>query len=439
LSPFLPIGILDNQNFRPSSPGRSSRPVVADQATGLENQPVSKTVPRSFKNVKQLRQVLAAALLVAFGSAHAAETGSSYNFHRVDRQAIAMTVSFAGTVSADKTLQLTAQLPGRIASIAGDEGDAFATGTVLIELDDTGLLARLDAAIASREAAIADIRNARVQLDRELYSPRSNSSGAAPGGMGMPAMMDQMFTNPMQNMIGMRSRGTELRSDLVGAETALAQATTRMRTADANIKEIESLLRDTQGVAQFDGVIQKVYVEVGDTVQPGQPLLDFSESEALVVETDLPVRLSRSLQVGQPVEVALQGSTVVNAPVSLVHPVADPRQNTVRVELTLPQDSGATPGQYVEIRVPDATAQVPAQLTIPTSAVVIKGGLPLVYAVDAEGRARLRVVRLGSAPDGDTQVVLSGVNAGDVLIDQPPPGLRAGTQVMTPAQPETAQ
>ncbi|MGB0768553.1 MAG: hypothetical protein ACPGYV_12700, partial [Phycisphaeraceae bacterium] len=58
------------------------------------------------------------------------------------------------------------------------------------DLPQAALLARREAAVASRDAAAADIRNARVQLDRELYSPRSNSSGSAPGGMGMPAMMD---------------------------------------------------------------------------------------------------------------------------------------------------------------------------------------------------------------------------------------------------------
>ena len=390
--------------------------------------------------MKQLTTVVAAALLVTLGQASATDqVTSEFRIHEVKRESIPLTVSFAGTVSADKTLQLTAQMPGRIAMIAGQEGDAFNQGTVLVELDDTALLARREAAIANREAAIADMRNARVQLNREIYSPRSNSSGAAPGGMGMPAMMDQVFTNPMQNMMGMRSRGSELHSDLVGAETALAQATTRMRSAEANIAEIDSMLRDTQGVAQFSGVIQKVHVEVGDTVQPGQPLLDFSESAALVVETDLPVRLSRSLQPGQPIDVVLQGSGPIRAPVSRIHPVADPRQNTVRIELSLPHSSGATPGQYVEIRIPDNAAQMPAQLTIPQTAVVTRGGLPLVYAIDAEGRARLRVVRLGGSPDGRSQVVLSGVNVGDLLVDQPPPGLRAGTQIMTPAQPETAQ
>ncbi len=389
--------------------------------------------------MKLIHFVIAAALVAGLGQAVAADgKPAKYKIHKVSRESLALTVSFAGTVAADKTLQLTAQMPGRIALIAGEEGDAFDTGTVLIELDDTALLARLEAAAASRDAAAADIRNARVQLQRELYSPRSNSAGSAPGGMGMPAMMDQAFTNPMQSLMGMRNRGSERTSDLVGAETVLAQATTRYKSAEANMKEIQSMLRDTQGVAQFSGVIQKVHVEVGDTVQPGQPLLDFSESAALKVEADLPIRLSRTLQPGQMLDVAL-ADTLLQAPVSRIYPVADPRQNTVRIELALDVASGATPGQYVEIRVPDNAAGLPAQLTIPKSAVITKGGLPLVYAIDREGRARLRVVRLGNAPDGMTQVVLSGVNAGDLLVDQPPPGLRSGTQIMTPAQPETAQ
>ncbi|MBT8038606.1 MAG: efflux RND transporter periplasmic adaptor subunit, partial [Gammaproteobacteria bacterium] len=368
--------------------------------------------------MKLLKSLIAASLIAAAGQTPAAESaGTAYKIHEVSRESIALTVSFAGTVSADKTLQLTAQMPGRIARIAGEEGDAFESGTVLVELDDSALLARLEAAAASRDAAAADIRNARVQLQRELYSPRSNSSGNAPGGMGMPAMMDQAFTNPMQSMMGMRNRGSERASDLVGAETALAQATTRYKTAAANIKEIQSMLRDTQGVAQFSGVIQDVHVEVGDTVQPGQPLLDFSESAALKVEADLPVRLSRTLRPGRTLDVAL-GNSVLQAPVSRIHPVADPRQNTVRIELELDIASGATPGQYVEIRVPDNAAGMPAQLTIPKSAVITKGGLPLVYAIDREGKARLRVVRLGNAPDGKTQIVLSGVNAGDLLVDQ---------------------
>ena len=74
-------------------------------------------------------------------------SASGYEVHQVSREAIEMTLSFAGTVTADKTLQLTAQMPGRVADIAGREGAAFDQGAVLVELDDTALLARLEAAI----------------------------------------------------------------------------------------------------------------------------------------------------------------------------------------------------------------------------------------------------------------------------------------------------
>ncbi|MCP5436466.1 MAG: biotin/lipoyl-binding protein, partial [Chromatiaceae bacterium] len=144
---------------------------------------------RGVCEVKLIKSVATAVFVATFGQASALDNASGgFKVHEVSREAIPLTVSFAGTVTADKTLQLTAQMPGRIAEIAGKEGDRFGAGTVLVELDDSALLARLEAAIASRDSAAADIRNARVQFDRELYSPRSNSAGSAPGGMGMPAM-----------------------------------------------------------------------------------------------------------------------------------------------------------------------------------------------------------------------------------------------------------
>mgnify|MGYP003573168022 CR=1 FL=1 len=124
--------------------------------------------------MKLSKFIVAAALSVALGQTSAAnDANPEYKVHKVSRESLALVVSFAGTVSADKTLQLTAQMPGRIAHIAGKEGDAFDSGTVLIELDDTALLARLEAAAASRDAAGADIRNTQVQLQRELYSPQA--------------------------------------------------------------------------------------------------------------------------------------------------------------------------------------------------------------------------------------------------------------------------
>jgi len=362
-----------------------------------------------------------------------ADTSQAYDLHTVKLEQVSIHIAIAGTVSARKAVQLTAQIPGRIAYIAGKEGDHFQQGTVLVQIDDTGLRAKLDAAVASRDAAMAAIRNANMQLTRELYSPQSRASGAAPGGMGMPAMMDQMFTNQMQDSMGLRNRSAERGSDVVARETQVSQATAQQRQAEAQIKEIQASLRDARSIAPFSGVVESVHVEVGDTVQPGQPILNYSETSGYRVEADIPARLRHSLNYGDALSVRLDGmGPVIMAPISRIFPVADPRQHTVRVEMDLPAETLATVGQYAEVSVPDRTSQQTLRLLLPRTAVIFKGGLPLVYAVNHDGRSRLRVVRLGEDLGGSNYVLLSGIREGDVIVNNPPPGLRAGMQVATP-------
>jgi len=352
------------------------------------------------------------------------------DLYTVKREQVSVHIAIAGTVSARKSVQLTAQIPGRIQRITGQEGDRFDRGDLLVQIDDRALRAKLDAAIASRDAALASIRNANMQLNREIYSPQSRASGEAPGGMGMPAMMDQMFTNPMQNMMGMRNRGVEQGSDVVSRETQLTQANSQYKQAEAQIKEIQAALRDARSVAPFTGVVETVYVEEGDTLQPGQPILNFSETGGFQVEADVPARIRSGLQEGDLLEVRLDGADpVIKARISRIFPVADPRQHTVRVEMELPQGTRATVGQYAEVHVPDMQAQRVSDLVIPRSAVIKKGGLPLVYSVGGDGRTRLRVVRLGENLGTGYCIVLSGLREGDVIVNDPPPGMTAGVSV----------
>lgn len=386
-----------------------------------------------------MRLNLFAASLLAVSLSPLHTVSAEYNIITVNKSQASLNVSVAGTVTAQKTVQLAAQMPGRIYAIAGREGEAFDKGAVLIQLDDAALLARMDAALAAREASIAAMRNAQAQAQREYESPRSSSTGTAPGGMGMPAMMDQMFTSPMQGFMGQQDTGVERYSDIINVQTQMAQANTAYRQAEANIRELQAALRDTRSIAPFPGVIEKVHVEVGDTVQPGQPIVNFSQSGQYKVEADLPVHLARNLVPGQPLLVKLDRvGNEVEAPIFRIHPVADAQRHTIRVELQLPNSVRVTAGQYAEILVPDNSVSQVAQLAIPSSSVVNRGGMSLVYAVDDGGAARLRVVRIGEPVGNNQVVVLSGIRDQDRIIDTPPPGLKAGTQVEQTAEAEAA-
>jgi multidrug efflux pump subunit AcrA (membrane-fusion protein) len=103
------------------------------------------------------------------------------DLYTVKREQVSVHIAIAGTVSARKTVQLTAQIPGRIQQISGQEGDRFRQGNLLVQIDDRALRAKLDAAIASRDSALASIRNANMQLNRERYSPQSRASARRPG------------------------------------------------------------------------------------------------------------------------------------------------------------------------------------------------------------------------------------------------------------------
>jgi len=185
-------------------------------------------------------------------------------------------------------------LPGRIEYIAGTEGNWLKKDMELVRIDDDDLLAQQRSAFAELENAYLAMRNAGVQYNRELWAPQSRSISRMPG-MGMPALFDQMFTRNPGNMAGFGNPHVDRYSDLYAQGTQLNQSRSRVVQVQSRLDEIAARLRDSRAVAPFDGVIAYKLVEVGDTVQPGQHLLVFSNLEYLQVKVDVPSRLMRGL------------------------------------------------------------------------------------------------------------------------------------------------
>lgn len=369
-------------------------------------------------------------LTVLLGLVSPVSSASQTDIVEVSRERVPVTIAVAGTVVARKAVTLTAQLPGRVAGIAGQEGDRFRAGAVLVTLDDAALVAKLESARAAQTSAAAQVRNAGTQLTRELASPQSNAAKSAPGGMGMPAMFDQMMFNPMQNAMGMQNRGMDRTADVIQRETQLAQARSAQAHSVSQIKEIEEMIRDSKSVAPFTGVIETVFVEVGDTVQPGQRLVSFSDTAGYQVQVDVPARLKRRLKLGAALGVTLDGADhPVSAKLSRIFPVADPKDHTIRIELDLPAGVDTTVGAYAEVAVAVPSATEQGAILIPASAIVRKGGLPLVFVVDEAGVAKLRIVRVGSDDGHGRQVILSGLREGERIVANPRAGLRSGEQV----------
>jgi multidrug efflux pump subunit AcrA (membrane-fusion protein) len=344
--------------------------------------------------------------------------------------------TISGTVVPFREVTLTAQIGGRVTLVAGAEGDYFERDEVLVAISDERLAAQRQAAIADLRSAESALREAQMQFGREVASPRSRDIGQMPG-MGIPSMFDQLITRPAGSIAGFGDPALDRQADLFTRQTGIEQAGSRWQQARSRLEEIDSAIRDTRSVAPFSGLIMRKHVEEGDTVQPGHPLVTFGHVEFLRVEADIPARLVGRLAIGDMVRVTLDvGKTEVDARVAQIFPIADPQRHTVTVKFDLPRGVPGGPGMYADVHIP-GTETTPGMVRIPLSAIVPGGALPRVAVVEPDGTVRVRMVRLG-AVQRDMVTVLSGLDAGERILDAPDANIRSGERVDGAVAPRTA-
>lgn len=329
------------------------------------------------------------------------------------------------TVVPYKTVTLTAQFPGRIMSIAGDVGAKFVAGSVLVKINDETLKAKKGMVNAQLQSAQAALKNSQLQYNREMISPRSKNIGSMPG-MGMPSMMDIYFTRPFADAMGTTNTDYNRYTDLMNSASGVTQAKTQVMQAIAQLNEINATLKNASSVAPFEGMILKKMVEEGDTVQPGQPLLQFGFIKYLRTKADVPEVLVGSLKKGMIIPVKI-GGRKSQARVAQIHPVADSARHTVVVKFDLKTGINASPGMYAELFLPDANGAGAVVVTIPKTALLKGRSLPSVLVFDeTKNTTSLRLLRLGLDQQNGRVQVITGVKVGEKIVDNPPSGALSG-------------
>lgn len=327
----------------------------------------------------------------------------------VERRAVGGAATVGGTVMPVQEITFTAQMPGSIELIAGSEGDFFKQGAVLVAIDESELRAQRNSAIAQIRNAEAALRDAGVQYQRERTDPSPQQGN----------MMSQMMPVPMPFMSGSET-GVRRGATLHQYGTQIEQARGALAAAQAQLQAIDAKLKDTKSVAPFDGYIVRKNVNKGDTVQPGQPLLSFANMGQLQIQADVPTRLSAGLFPGHITQVRLDdpNQTIARARVAQVFPMADPTRHTVRVKFDIEPGAPAKAGMYAEVLIQDAGQEQGSLPMIPMSAVVYRGGLPMVYVLDTHNQPRLHLLRLGEQ-FGDQVTVLTGLQGGERILANP--------------------
>lgn len=273
--------------------------------------------------------------------------------------------SLSGTVKAATMATLMARVPGVVSRITATPGTLVAAGAVLVELEAKEIAAKRDQAKALAAQAAADLERSKTLFDKQVLSK---------------------------------------------SEMDAAQA--RAAVSAAVLAEAEIMLSFTSIRAPFAGIIVRKYVENGDLLAPGRPILDLEDPSSLRLEVAIPESLAAAQTLGSKLRVQIPAATFdQETTIVEVTPAADPISRSVLIKIALPASAqGLRSGQFGRAAL---TVTHGAILAVPNTAIVQRGQIDAVFIIE-NGLAHLRLVRLGSRDTGST-TIRAGLNAGETV------------------------
>jgi RND family efflux transporter MFP subunit len=317
-------------------------------------------------------------------------------------------VRAVGTLHARETAVLSAQVVGRIQQVLVHEGDHVAAGQTLAILDDATLRASADQADAALTAA-----------ENQQAAAQTNSDLAASTLARYKQLQEQKSVSPQEM--------DEVTRRAEASEAQVAALKAQANAAKAQASGAHTMLQYTRIRAPFSGVITARLVDPGTLAAPGVPLLQIDRDGPLQLQATIDESAIAALHIGMslPVSVDSAPNAVASGAVTEIVPAADPSSHTFLVKISLPPSQQLRAGMYGSAEIPIGTRQA---ILVPGSAIVIRGSLPCAYVLDSNGIAQLRYITTG-ATLGSLVEVLSGVSAGEKLIDSPADRDLAGRRV----------
>jgi RND family efflux transporter MFP subunit len=315
-------------------------------------------------------------------------------------------------------------------------GDRVRSGQRLVTLDARELEARR-AEAASRvaaleravEAAAADRESATAALDLAAAT-HGRIAGLAARRSATPQELDQAIAARRESEG--RVRSAQARAEAASADLDAGRAAAEAAVVDASYAVL---------TAPFDGLVTETLVERGDMAAPGVPVLRLEDTSRFRVDVRLDESRAVRVHIGQHVDLSIgeteesgEPHVVLQGQVAEMARTLDPDGHWFLVKIQVARGVPVQSGMFARARF-----AVPARetLTVPLNAVVVTGQLSTVFVITGQGRARMRVVNLGSRSDSDVEV-LSGLTADERVVASPPPTLRDGAIVKLTAPSRAA-
>ena len=199
-------------------------------------------------------------------------------------------------------------------------------------------------------------------------------------------------------------------------------------TAEAQLRQAEQNLRDSELRAPWVGVVFARYVNSGETVNSGKPVLRFGDTRTMSVELGVPDRLIGLFVVDKEIDVdisALAGRPSFRGKISEVGVAANNAGRLYRVVIKVPNPDGIIKsGMTATVKAGGVAMPAAGQVLVPLSALIAppaaapEPGKPqtqLAVFVVQNGKASLRPVKTGDIVVSSI-IVTEGLQAGEEVV-----------------------
>ena len=339
------------------------------------------------------------------------------------------------------SLALLLVLPGCSKPRASQEPDKTIVGTQRAEaLGSAALVGSAPEYIGTVRASDETDFSFKVGGIVELIGPQPrrdwDEGSPAKAGMVLARLQQADFKNALASAkaaaelaIGNNQRLQRLLADNVVSKQEVDKGKADAETAQAQLRQAEQNLHDSELRAPWDGVVFKRYVNSGETVGAGKPVLRFGDIRTMSVELGVPDRLVGIFSVDKEIDVdisALPGRPPFRGKISEVGVAASNAGRLYRVVIKVPNPDGLIKsGMTATVKASSVVASAAGQVLVPLSAVIAPSapgtgeGKPktqLAVFVVNDGKASQRLIKTGD------------IVASSIIVTE---GLKPNEQVVT--------
>jgi RND family efflux transporter MFP subunit len=305
-----------------------------------------------------------------------------------------------------------AKVEGKILSGIFENGKRVKKGRVILKIDDR----KYKLAFAKAEASLS-----KALTNLIFYNIDENKGAKYKTAL---SALKESYKNGKISFDKYLEKSLNLRKKAVSSgdlQKEVAYASTGISDARYVLEQARIDLENCTITAPFDGIIANMEGFKGRYVYPGEHLFDFIDTNSIYVKASLMETELPFIAKGKRVELRFSAykNKVFTGVIDEINPVIDEQERTVFVYIKINNKNKLIfDGMYADVTVD--TVRIKNVMLVPVSAVVERGGRPLVFVVGKDLRAKWIYVKVVDKNDYVAAIIsdsdYDSVKTGDKVV-----------------------